>query len=126
MRRKTEGARHQLAGHLGVSKPVAACVVALSSAESDTLVTSEAPVIAEGDKDIVVQSKAVLQEGRQRFRGLKKTPGQTYVDFAREKKILFDSVIPLSESVISLSETLIIELLTHTSPVPVFQCQVPS
>jgi len=27
---------------------------------------------------------------RQRFRSLKKTSGQTYVDFAREKKILFD------------------------------------
>ncbi|KAI9542205.1 hypothetical protein NQZ68_022258 [Dissostichus eleginoides] len=44
-----------------VNKPVAACVVALSSPESDTPVTSAAPIIAERDEDIVDQSKAVLQ-----------------------------------------------------------------
>ena len=42
-------------------------------------------------KGAVLRAYELVPEAyRQRFRSLKKTSGQTYVDFAREQKILFD------------------------------------
>lgn len=41
-------------------------------------------------KAILRAYELVLEAHCQHFRGLKKVPGQSYIDFAREKGILFD------------------------------------
>ncbi|XP_033970583.1 uncharacterized protein LOC117470127 isoform X4 [Trematomus bernacchii] len=67
------------------------CKLVGKAQEACSSLSVEDSLVYENVKGAVLRAYELVPEAyRQRFRGLMKTSGQTYVDFAREKKVLFD------------------------------------
>ncbi|XP_033972270.1 uncharacterized protein LOC117471407 isoform X1 [Trematomus bernacchii] len=67
------------------------CKLVGKAQEACSYLSVEDSLVYENVKGAVLRAYELVPEAyRQRFRGLMKTSGQTYVDFAREKKVLFD------------------------------------
>ncbi|XP_034001297.1 uncharacterized protein LOC117494480 [Trematomus bernacchii] len=67
------------------------CKLVGKAQEACSSLSVEDSLVYENVKGAILRAYELVPEAyRQRFRGLKKTSGQTYVDFAREKKVLFD------------------------------------
>ena len=72
----------------------------------------EDSLVYEKVKSAILRVYELVPEAyRQRFRGLRKTAGQTFVDFAREKEILFDrwSSACRAEDIASVRELMLLE-----------------
>ncbi|XP_034056780.1 uncharacterized protein LOC117536141 [Gymnodraco acuticeps] len=79
----------------------------------------EDSLVYDNVKGAILRAYELVPEAyRQRFRGLKKTSGQTYVDFAREKKALFDRWCRAckADDIASVCELMMLEEFKHCAP----------
>ncbi|XP_034093962.1 uncharacterized protein LOC117560934 [Gymnodraco acuticeps] len=79
----------------------------------------EDSLVYEKVKGAILRAYELVPEAyRQRFRGMKKASGQTYVDFAREKKALFDRWCRAcrADDIASVCELMMLEEFKHCVP----------